>query len=224
MNTQPKTFTPDQRQIVNELCTTHGLAPEQISFDGDALNPIFDYEAACALSLKLTDIASIETKVKDRDPMRHQQAVAVCTVTLPDGRTRTVEDSAEIGEEYAPGLSIETRRDADGMAQNRAVRRGIRSVGINLYNAHKAFMQTGEATPGSTDIDPRTTLVKEVHALAGPNELDYTRDEYEELIAAGYDGRTSTTDLTDKELENFAKLLRSLRRVQRSRQEFKAAA
>lgn len=223
MNTQnTKTFTSDQLAIVNELCSVHGLDPSQISFEGEALNPIFDYEAVCALSLKLTDIKSIDCEVKRTDPMRHTLSIAVCTVVLPDGRTRTVEDSAELGEKLGNGETIETQRDADNMAQNRAVRRGIRSVGVNLWNAHKAFMKTGEPTSGTTNFDPRKKLNDEIHALAA--ELGFTKEQYQDLLASGYDGRTSTLDLNDIERQNFARLLRSLRRVQKSRESYTAAA
>src|SRR5688572_26727066 len=115
MNTKHKTYTQDQLQIVNELCSVHGLDPSQISFEGDALNPIFDYEAVCALSLKLTDIKTIDCEIKASENII--RSVGVCTVILMDGRSRTVEDSAEIGELLGNGEKIESRRDADGIAQ-----------------------------------------------------------------------------------------------------------
>lgn len=201
-------FTKDQAAIVEELCRSHDLEPTQISFEGSELNPIFDYEAVCALSLKLTDIRAIDCEIKTIDPMRHLTSVAACTVILPDGRTRTVEESADIGEEIN-GRTLETKRDADGLAQNRAVRRGIRSVGINLFKAHKAWLSSGEPSAGTTDFDPRAVLVREIHALA--DEIGYSKHEYRELVASAFDGRTSTTELTEPELQYFVQILRLAR-------------
>ncbi|MEZ5421821.1 MAG: hypothetical protein R2682_01845 [Pyrinomonadaceae bacterium] len=215
MKHSTKTYTSDQAAIVQELCRSHDLEPEQISFDGSDLNPIFDYEAVCALSLKLTDIRAIDCEIKRVDPMQHLRSVAACTVILPDGRTRTVEESAEVGEEVN-GRTLETKREADGIAQNRAVRRGIRSVGINLYKAHKTWLSNGEATPGTTDYDQRAAVIKQIHALS--DELGFSKDEYRDLLAAGYGPRTSSSELDDFELHNFARTLRILRRVQHGRQ------
>lgn len=207
MKHETRTFTQFQQPIVNELCETHGLSPEQISFDGDALIPIFDYEAVCALSLKLTDIKSIDCEIKPAAITI--RSVAVCTVILPDGRSRTVEDSAEIGEEIA-GFTIQTRRDADGMAQNRAVRRGIRSVGVNLWNAHKLFKLTGEVAAGQPQ-HPRAANYREVHAYAA--ELEYIVDGddsvFRSYLAGLFDGRTSKDDLNDLELHQLLVNLRT---------------
>lgn len=223
-----RTFSPDQKAIVDELCQVHSdlnIEPSQISFDGDSLTPIFDYEANSALSVKLTDIKTLDCEITNRDKANRVESVAACTVILPDGRSRTVEDSAMIGEQIAPGVKIETIRDADGVAQNRASRRGIRSVGVNIWNAHKAFLKTGEVAAGSTEEDPRARLVKQIHALS--DELGLSKEEYQELMAAGY-GRSSSTDLNELELVSFARLLRSMKRIQVSRQanadEYKDAA
>lgn len=215
MNTNEKTFTSAQRPIVAELCETHGLEASQISFDGDSIVPIFDYEAVSALSLKLTDIQTLDCEITNRNQKHRTTAVASCTTILPDGRTRIVEDSAAIGEIVA-GKTLTTIREADGVAQNRASRRGIRSVGINLWNAHKAFVASGKPQAGTFDEDPRILQVKEIHKIA--DNLGYSREEYEQLIASGYDGRTSTSDLNDIERQNFLRLLRSLERIHNAKQ------
>jgi len=221
MSTKEKTLTPTQSAIVSELTSVHGLDESQISFDGNSETPIFDYEAVCALSLKLTDIASIECKMLEPTVSDNPHGFTPtrisnceCTVTLPDGRTRKCVDSAQLGE-TAGGFVFGTPREADGLAQNRAVRRGIRSVGINLYNAHKAFMASGKTQAGTLDEDPRLSQLKEIHKIA--DKLGYTRREYEELLASGYDGRISTNDLNDIERQNFLRLLRSLERIQDNR-------
>lgn len=220
---QTTNFTLEQQPIVNEICKLHGLEPEQISFEGKELTPIFDYEAVCALSLKLTDIQAIDCQIKSNplttfpDKLPVLGSIAVCTVILPDGRSRTVEDSAEVGEEIAPGLKIETRRDADGMAQNRAVRRGIRSVGINLYNAHRLFVKTGSIAQGHTRHDPRLPNYNEIHALATELDLIVGADKtaYRRLMAELCDGVESSKDLNDIQLRQFLVTLRAMAGQQR---------
>ena len=222
---QPK-YTNAQLTLIQELCLKHGLQPDQISFDGTEITPIFDYEAVCALSLKLTDIADISCRMlpPTSEPLPNglgtlRSSNAECTVTLADGRTRTCVDSAHLGE-TAGGVRFVTPREADGLAQNRAVRRGIRSVGVNLYNAHRKFIETGEGTAGHLDHDPRTPIYAELHALA--TELDLIeygdKAEYREYIAENYAGRTSAKDLDDVELQRMLIAFRSLARLRRSKQ------
>jgi hypothetical protein len=218
---QPRTFNAAQSAIVSELCETHvGLEPEQISFEGEDATPIFDFEAVCLLSLKLTDIEKIACEIANRD-FDSQIVTARCKVVLPDGKSRVCEDSARMNEIIGDGGRIENLRMADNVAQARAVRRGIRSVGINLYHAHKRFLRDGEAVQGHTGHDPRKPQYEEIHVLAG--NLGYIngndKTEYRELIAASYEGVTSAKDLDDKQLEGFLKLLRGLNRIRRSREQ-----
>lgn len=232
MTTTDKTYTKLQLRIVAELCQAHGLEPSQISFDGDGDTPIFDYEAVCALSLKLTDIVAIDCKMLEPTvnalPVGLVQGSvrisnAECTVTLPDGRTRTCVDSAQVGE-TAGGRVFSTPREADGLAQNRAVRRGIRSVGINLWNAHNAFMRNGKATDGTLDSDPRTPNYREIHALATELDLivDGDKSVYRNYIAASFAGVQSSKDLDDLQLHQLLVNLRLMAGLKRREQ--KAAA
>jgi hypothetical protein len=114
-NTNSHTGISRQQDIVRELCETHGLDPSQISFDADGETPIFDYEAVCALSLKLTDINAIDCKIVGRhgfpvdgDGSYANVSTAECTVILPDGKSRTVQDSAFVGELIGPDMKVET--------------------------------------------------------------------------------------------------------------------
>lgn len=214
---QPK-YTNQQLSLVQELCRMHGLLPDQISFDGAELQPIFDYEAVCALSLKLTDIQVIDCEITDRS--EDGISTAKCTVTLPDGRSRVVEDSSEVGENFGFNLRIDSVRAADGLAQNRAVRRGIRSVGVNLYKAHLAYKETGQIAGGHLNHDPRAATYREIHVLASELDLivDGDKTKYHQYIAENYDGRTSAADLNDIELERMRITFRSLARLQRGKQ------
>lgn len=213
--TQAKTFTPAQQSIVAELCLTHDLDPSQISFDGDALVPIFDYEAVSSLSLRVTDIKDIDVYISERDDTG--RSTAKCTVTLPSGQTRSVEDSAELGEVTGSGRKIETIRDADGIAQNRASRRGIRSVGVNLYNAHKAFIKFGGIAKGTTAGDPRAPNYREIHVLAEELDLITEGDKtvYQNYLAALFAGVESSKDLDDLQLHQLLVNLRAMAGIKR---------
>lgn len=213
--TEPrKILTADQQKIVREISETHGLDPKQISFESDDPTPIFDFEAVCMLSLKLTDIQDITCEISDRD-FDTQIVTARCSVKLPDGRTRVCEDSARLHEPIGDGGTIDSLRMADNVAQARAVRRGIRSVGINLWNAHKQFMKSGIVAQGHTQHDPRKPQYEEIHVLAGNLGLiePGNKQRYKAFIAESYDGRTSAKDLDDSELQRFLISLRAMNRV-----------
>lgn len=212
-----KQLTPQQNEIVKEICTIHSLQPEQISFDGNEPTPIFDYEAVCFLTLKLTDIHDIECWITDRDPGT-QISTAKCKVTLVDGRTRTSEDSAVFYEQLENGMVIDSIRKADSIAQNRAVRRGIRSVGINLFNAHRHYIATGKIATGHTDHDPRLSNYREIHVLAQEVGLivDGDKTAYRAFIAESFEGIESSKDLNDIDLHRLLASLRAMSAHQRS--------
>lgn len=221
MNEQ-KLFTPAQMEIVRDLCETHGLVPEQISFNESETTPFFDHEATSLLALRLTDIQHLDCRIANREydgqndvPRLWHRTTARCTVTLPDGRTRTVEDTAVIGEILGNGVVVEDERLGEATAKNRAVRLAVRSVGVNLWNAHKQFKATGEVATGSTAVNPRQTLYNEIHALA--EEIDLIvggdRTEYERFLGEMFPGITSSRDLNDIEIRQFRAALRQMRHV-----------
>jgi hypothetical protein len=183
MNQPEKTYTPRQWTIIGELVQTHGLDASQISFDGDEDTPIFDYEAISLLSLKLTDIQKIDCWISERNE-HVGYAASKCTVTLPDGRERCVSENAYIGEPLPRGARVEDIRTAEALARSRASRLGIRSVGVNLWNAHQKFVKTGEVAEGHTRHNPRKALYSEVHQLAENLGLisGADRSNYEELM------------------------------------------
>ncbi len=209
--TQPKR-TPEQSAIVKEICELHGLDETQISFEGREVTPIFDYEAVCALTLKLTDIQNIDCWISDRGNAEEEIVTAKCTVTIPDGRTRSCEGHAQLLERLGDGGIVETFVQAEALAQSRAVRRGIRSVGVNLYNAHRKFVETGEIVAGHTDHDPKLPIYNEIHALATELDLivDADRTGYRQLISEMYNGATSSKTLNDIELRQFLVALRAM--------------
>lgn len=210
-------YSISQMKIISDLCQTHGLDPLQISFEGDDLNPIFDYEAVSLLSLKLTDIAAIDTShiVRDHETGR---STCRCRVDLPDGRDRTVSDSAAIGDIMHDSTAIETVRQADAVARARASRLGIRSVGINLFQAHQRFMETGQVAASHLRHDPRAAQLTELHALAAEIGLikGSDRSNYESFVAESFDGATSSKDLNDLDFQRLISQLRAMARHART--------
>ncbi|HEV7700304.1 MAG TPA: hypothetical protein VGO43_08765 [Pyrinomonadaceae bacterium] len=220
--------TAAQKGIIHELCSKFELIdPSQISFDGDDTTPIFDYEANSILSIELTDIKHLDCEIVDRDIAQAEigdftgtRCTAKCTVTLPDGRTRSVTETAYVGEEIN-GRKLATVREADGIAQNRASRRGIRSVGVNLWNSILKFLRTGQKATGNTEIDPRNTFYSEIHVIAEEIGLivNGDRSRYEEFIAEEFKGITSSSELDDQQIVVLRDLLRSVRRSMRLSQQ-----
>ncbi len=210
-------LTHEQLRIVKEYHDIHGIEPSQISFDGDDPYPSFDHNAISILSLKLTDIQDISpTKVID-------DAVSITvfgTVTLPDGRTRGSIGSALIGETLANGQKVENAQQAIGVATSRCFRQGIRNVGVKLHEAHCKFVETGEIADGHTNRDPRHAIYAEIHILATELDLiiDGNKGKYYKYLADNYEGRTSSTQLNDVELQKMLIQFRSLARLRRSKE------
>jgi hypothetical protein len=145
-------LTEEQRRIIAELVQVHGLDPSQISFDGFDSTPIFDYEAVSTLTLKLTDIQHLDAIILGRtieeiNSFPTSVCKASCLVTLPDGRTRSVEETAYVGE-VVNGRTLETTRDATAWLRTVQFAAGSAASAINLWRAHQAFMRTGASGRG----------------------------------------------------------------------------
>lgn len=219
---QQKILNSEQSKILAELCAAHELEPEQISFHENETTPIFNYEAINYLSLKLTDIQDIKTQIVMRDDV---SAKASCRVELEDGRTRSIEETAYLGEPIGGDSTIDTLRLAEQVAQSRAARKGIRSVGINLFAAHKKFMETGEIAESHTRHDPRYADYQEIKVLAKKlglitieeknGKMVENKDKYQILLQKNFDV-ISQTELDDVKLHRFKVLLRSLDRIGRA--------
>lgn len=219
--TGPRTYSAAQSLLLTELHTYHGIEADQVSFDGDDPTPIFDFTAISRLSLRVTDIKEIDCYIASHDP-QNARVTAKCRLILPDERSRSVEASASIGEEIGPdeyGKTIDSWQLAESVAQSRASRLGIRSVGINLLKAHRDFVKTGQPTAGRDDIDPRKPHYDEIHQLAENLQLIVKGDksEYRLLLSSTFNGKDSARDLSDAELQQFLTTLRALDRVRRSR-------
>jgi hypothetical protein len=210
MMTERNLLTAEQLKIQQELCETYDeLTPENISFDKDDPTPMFDYEAISLLSVKLTDIQDIDCQVIQRDDTR---VTVKCRVTLPDGRTRGVEHSGQLGEILPGGKTVDTMSLAEAVARSRAARLGIRSVGVNLFKAHKKFKETGEIAAGHLRFDPRKPIYDEIHAAATDLALIVNGDKsaYRQFIAESFGGAESAKDLSGEDLRKLQVMFRAL--------------
>lgn len=190
--TTTKLYTPEQLQLLREFKSFYGIDESQVAFEGASPEPIFTYEALNILRLRLTDIQEIEV-FPGRNAPDDNFATVECSVCLADGRKARSFDSAAVGEVMHDGSQVENIRQAWNLAQSRAIRRGIRSVGINLLAAHRSFLETGEAAIAEPQ-DLRRIRQKQLKALVkewGHSDADY-RDFMERLF-----GARSSLDLDD---------------------------
>jgi hypothetical protein len=205
-----KILTLVQEQMVREFTDTYRIKRDQISFDGESLDPIFDYDALSLLALELSDIPKIKVENGDFNPSVGL-ATAVCTVTLIDGRERETFASAMVGEVLFDGTVIEDLGSALNMTRSRALRIGLRSVGFDPVVAHEQ-RKTAAAQPADF-VDLRNSELAEIHMLG--EELGYLLPEDEEkatwknLIATYFRGQTSSGDLNDLQRSQFLGMLRA---------------
>jgi hypothetical protein len=210
---EEKKLTLNQLELQKQFVETYGLSPEQISFEGEKPEPIFDFEALSLLREKLTnfetvDVSQVTFKSDDNS------AEAVCDIITDQQRRIVVSDFAQIGELMPDGSRIETAMQAKRVARARAMRSGIRAAGVNLLRAHQLYL---EGKPLNTEpVDPRINRIKEIHVIAG--EIGFIvgsdKTDYQNHIAEMFDGRTSAADLDDIELQKLVVSLRAIRRVQ----------
>jgi len=210
-----KKLTLDQKELSKQFFDTYGLSPEQISFDGEKLEPIFDFEALSVLREKLTNFKSVDVSQVTFN-LEDNSAEAICAIFTNSDRTITVSDFAQIGELMPDGNKIESVTQAKRVARARAMRTGIRAAGVNLLKAHQLYL---EGKPLDFEpVDPRANRIKEAHAIA--SEIGFIRGNdksaYQNHISELFDGRTSSKELDDIELQKFIVSLRALRRVQQA--------
>lgn len=208
-------LTTEQAELQNQFVATYGLSPEQISFEGEKLEPIFDFEALSLLREKLTSFESVDVSQVSFHP-DDQSAEAVCDIFTDQQRRIVVSDFAQIGELMPDGKNIETAMQAKRVARARAMRSGIRAAGVNLLKAHQLYL---EGKPLNFEpVDPRLNRIKEIHKLAGDIGFIVAGDksDYQKHIAEMFDGRTTCRDLDDIELQKLVVSLRAIRRVQQA--------
>jgi hypothetical protein len=221
---QPNTLEQNRNTLVQEFVTTYGISEKQISFEFNSAEPIFDFDAICLLRERLTNFQAVDvSRVSFNEA--EQSAEAICTITQANGRPITISDFAQMGEIMPDGTTIQNSIQAKRVARARAMRSGIRAAGVDLLKAHKNYLENGDFLD-FTPIDPRANRVKEIHALAEELGLIVGKDKeaYQEYIGEKFDGRTSTNDLDDLELQKLATDLRALKRLNFARQNDKQLA
>lgn len=209
--------TEHQQRLTNEFTETYGLSANQISFDGEKEEPIFDFEALCILREKLTKFHSVDTS-RTSFNQETNEAEAICSIMNQNGHLITVSDFAQLWELMPDGTKIENSMQAKRVARARAMRSGIRQAGVNILKAHQNYLESGEVL-NFRPVDPRIAKTKECHVLAEKLGLTVKTDEgidkseYQKFIAETYDGRTSSKDLDDLELQRLIITFRAMLRL-----------
>ena len=202
-----KILTLAQEQLVREFTESYEIDREQISFAGEDLYPIFDFDALSTLSLVLSDIPSIIVEPGDFNPAAGI-VTAICKVTLKDGRSREVYGNAMVGEPLFDGSVVEDLGSAMNMARSRALRTGLRSVSFDPVRAHRQI-KTGAQTGDFADV--RTKLLAQAHILG--KDLGYivgdNKVAWRNQISAYFKGKTSSANLNDLELSQWVRMLES---------------
>jgi hypothetical protein len=198
-------LSPDQKKLVLEFDAHHGIDPNQISFKGDSLEPIFDYKALSVLRLKLTDIVDMHASIEERD---HATGLvtARCTATLPSSRSVSDLGTAYVGETLGNGMVVANMIEAQNVALARALRRAIRAAGVNLLKAHQLWLQLGTIAQ-SDPLDGRKVRQRELHALR--DEWGDSDEQYRDFIERLF-GVRSSLQLNDEQMSQLVSTYRKL--------------
>src|SRR4051812_4871826 len=111
-----KRWSIDQEALALEFQQAYGIEPKQISFDGEQLEPIFDFEALNRLVHTLGNFPMISTDLNQVD-REANLVTATCDIAVPDGRMRHVSAGAVIGEVLPNGSIIQDVAQALNVAQ-----------------------------------------------------------------------------------------------------------
>lgn len=213
-------YSRDQHLIQKEFCDAYQLQPEQVGFNGDSLDPIFDFDALSVLSARLCDLPHLAVDFGDI-----QHAIGLATSTgyaqLTNGNTRKIFGTAQVGEVMNDGKPIADIHQAVKVSRARAMRTIHRMVGFDPLRAHREFKRTGsvvELQPRS-ERQQRTAELGEIHMLAqglglivkdGGRVLDA---EYRKLISQLFEDKTSARDLSDQQRAEWLSILRAWARA-----------
>jgi len=212
---KPRTYSREQRAIQKEFCDAYGFHPEQVAFDSNSLDPIFDYDALCVLSVKLCDLPDVEVTLRT---VNHGTGIATSagTAVLNNGNRRSVFGAAMVNEVMPDGEKIPDLSQAISISRARALRSILRAVGFDPVAAHRSFQRTGNVVELQLPTKlPRDKERAEIHMLATglglvkrvPGGID--RSAYEQSIALFFNGKTSSKDLSDLEHTQFLTMLRA---------------
>lgn len=214
----------DRDKLVAELCETYDLSPGQITFNAIG-EPVLNFDALQVMTHALcTQIKYDEVSPNNIENANH---FISCTarLTLDDGREITRVDIAQMGERIGQEDSIESIPQAINVAAARAYRKALRAIGFNAIRAHYQAKQ-GNAFYANVEGEDDSKDRRELHALAtelGYIKKDGDRSLYRNLLSTIYNGKMSSTQLTDIEARELLAFLRQQAARLRRDAELKAA-
>ncbi len=216
-------LTTEQQNIADEFVADYNFEYSQISFEGNSPEPIFDYEALNVLRLRLTNIQMTEPEVVERNT-RLGIVTVKCAAILPDGRSASDLGSAQYatfdeenrrltdGEIMPDGSELGSMLKAQNVALSRALRRAIRSVGVNLLKAHYEYRRNGKVAIAEIDTEFQSPVGKELHQVA--TEWGHIRKkdktDYQDFMARMFGGKRSSLELNDIEKSQFVNIYRTM--------------
>src|SRR5882724_3337369 len=133
-------LTRDQRAILKDFCETYGFDEKQIGFDGASVEPIFDFDALSALSLRLCNLPKLSVTF---DRFEGHFAFANVSVKLANGNEREFPACARMGELMPDGEPATEPVQLANLARSRALRIGLRAATFDPVKSHAA-MKRGE--------------------------------------------------------------------------------
>lgn len=154
--------TAEQNRLVNELIESYGIEPGDISFFPGDPKPFLSYEATCAVANQLMDLQDI-----DIQPVESKAADSLwlkCTLTSPDGRTRSAVGVANTSEEI-DGKAMSSQQ-LYATASARAIRNALRAAGADLIKMHEQRKAGGGELEFRPQRGTRDALLAQAHILA----------------------------------------------------------
>lgn len=211
-----RTYSREQLRLQTEFINAYNLTPDQISFDGQSLDPIFDFDALALLSTKLSDLPHVEIDLGSVDRLLGM-ATARGIVTLPNGNTRKIFATAQVGELMPDGDSIVDINRAINVARARALRVMLRTVGFDPVAAHRVFKESeGTQMLELVPVDLRLKQLREIHLHAQALDLiviggdgKVNKQLYQQRMSMVCDGKTSCRQLDDQECAKWLQCLRA---------------
>lgn len=215
MNTRNK----QQQAIADEFCQTYALTPDQISFDGEKTEPIFDFEALSTLALELGDFKEISVTLNEVN-VPGAYVSSQCHLVLADGTERSYFGVAFTSETLHNGELLDSHTAACNLSSTRALRKALRGAGFDAVRAHQAVKQSKQTFEASFDGDDDATRQrKQRHALA--TELGWIKNNgadkrvYQDQMMRFF-GTSNGNNLSEKQNEIFITTMRSLLNANKS--------
>lgn len=214
-----------RQRTINDFCEIYNLTTDQISISEESEKPILDFEALCIVANETKNFRAL--KVPANLILVNIADGEVSSTAIVDdvhGCTFEMPGFSFIGEKLDNGETVQTKNQAIAIARTRALRIALRSAGFDPLKALEAKKGDVKFVAEEPPITERGLQGREVHAHAHELGLIQTkRDEngkqyldktlYEQFIAEQFEGRTSTTDLTDAEMYRLVITLRAMSRV-----------